>query len=288
MSSFEIVEPRTVGEAFGFLAGDDPAIRPFAGGTALMLMMKAQVFRPVRLVSLRALDGRFTGIAPSDRGTMVRIGAMTTFSTLERSANIRRCFPVIAETMRTLANVRVRNVATVGGNLAHADPHLDLPPVWIALGADAVILGPEHERIVPVEQIFAGYYETNLRHDELIAELRVPIRPAWRTTYIKVTPRSAHDWPALGLAVSAALRDRQIGDVRVVLSAATDRPTRLSAAEAVLRGSRVDEATLRRAGEAAAAEAAIESDDRGSADYKKHLLRVYLGRAVQDLARDRP
>jgi len=288
MSSFEIVEPRTVEEAFGYLAGDDPAIRPFAGGTALMLMIKAQVFRPVRLVSLRALDGRFAGIAPGERGTMVRIGAMTTFSALERSANIRRCFPVITETMRTLANVRVRNVATVGGNLAHADPHLDLPPVWIALGAEAVIVSLGQERTVPVEEIFAGYYETTLAHDDLIAELRVPIRPAWQTTYTKVTPRSAHDWPALGLAVSAALREREISDVRIVLSAATDRPTRLTAAEAALRGGRVDDATLRRAGEAAAEEAVIESDDRCSADYKKHLLRVYLGRAMQKLAGAQP
>jgi len=288
MSSFEIVEPRTVEEAFGYLAGDDPAIRPFAGGTALMLMIKAQVFRPVRLVSLRALDGRFAGIAPGERGTMVRIGAMTTFSALERSANIRRCFPVITETMRTLANVRVRNVATVGGNLAHADPHLDLPPVWIALGAEAVIVSPGQERTVPGEEIFAGYYETTLAHDDLIAELRVPIRPAWQTAYTKVTPRSAHDWPALGLAVSAALREREISDVRIVLSAATDRPTRLTAAEATLRGGRVDDATLRRAGEAAAEEAVIESDDSGSADYKKHLLRVYLGRAMQKLAGAQP
>jgi len=288
MSSFEIVEPRTVEEAFGFLAGDDPAIRPFAGGTALMLMIKAQVFRPLRLVSLRALDGRFAGIAPGERGTMVRIGAMTTFSALERSANIRRCFPVITETMRTLANVRVRNVATVGGNLAHADPHLDLPPVWIALGAEAVIVSPGRERTVPVEKIFAGYYETTLAHDDLIAELRVPIRPAWQTTYTKVTPRSAHDWPALGLAVSAALQDGHVTDIRIVLSAATDRPTRLAAAEAALRGVRLDAATLGRAGEAAAEEAVIESDDRGSADYKKHLLRVYLGRAMQKLAGEQP
>jgi len=288
MSSFEIVEPRSVEEAFGYLAGDDPAIRPFAGGTALMLMIKAQVFRPVRLVSLRALNGRFTGITPTSRGSAVRIGAMTTFSALERSANVRRFFPVIAETMRALANVRVRNVATVGGNLAHADPHLDLPPVWIALGAEAVILGPGRERVVPVEEIFAGYYETTLAHDDLIAELRVPIRPAWKTTYVKVTPRSAHDWPALGLAVSAALQGRQVSDVRVVLSAATDRPTRLVAAEAALRGGGVDAATLRRAGDAATDEAAIESDDRGSADYKKHLLRVYLGRAMQALAGDPP
>src|SRR5690349_9746961 len=253
MSSFEIVEPRTVEEAFGFLAGDDPAIRPIAGGTALMLMMKAQVFRPVRLVSLRALDNGFTGIAPRPDGATISIGAMTTFSELERSAEIRRSFPVVAQAMKRLANVRVRNVATVGGNLAHADPHLDLPPVWIALGAEAVILGPGRERVVPVEDMFVGYYETILGHDDLIAELRVPIRPAWRTTYVKVTPRSAHDWPALGLAVSAALQGQQIIDVRVVLSAATDRPTRLTAAEAVLRGGRLDDATLRRAGEAAAA-----------------------------------
>jgi len=178
----------------------------------------------------------------------------------------------------------VRNVATVGGNLAHADPHLDLPPVWIALGAEAVILGPGEERVVPVEDIFAGYYETILRHDDLIAELRVPIRLDWRTTYIKVTPRSAHDWPALGLAISAAFQGQQVGDVRAVLSAATDRPTRLAAAEAVLRGGRLDDTTLRRAGDAAADEAVIESDDRGSADYKKHLLRVYLARAMRKLA----
>jgi carbon-monoxide dehydrogenase medium subunit len=285
MSSFEIVEPRAVEEAFGFLADDDPAIRPFAGGTALMLMMKAQVFRPLRLVSLRALAGRFTGIAAGPDG-MVRIGAMTTFSALERSADIRRYFPVVADTMRTLANVRVRNVATVGGNLAHADPHLDLPPVWTALGAEAVILGPGRERVVPVEEIFAGYYETTLRHDDLIAELRVPVRPAWRSTYIKVTTRAAHDWPALGLAVSAALHGRQVADLRVVLSAATDRPTRLAAAESVLRGGEIDAASLRRAGEAAADQAIIESDDRGSAGYKKHLLRVYLARAMHALAGD--
>ncbi len=288
MSSFEIVEPRTIEEAFDFLTGDDPAIRPIAGGTALMLMMKAQVFRPVRLVSLRALDGRFTGMTPSPDGATFRIGAMTTFSALERSAQVRRCFPVIAATMRGLANVRVRNVATVGGNLAHADPHLDLPPVWIALGAEAVILSPGRGRVVPVEEIFAGYYETTLAHDDLIAELRVPIRPSWHATYVKVTTRSAHDWPALGLAVSAALQGRQVTDLRVVLSAATDRPTRLTAAEAALRGGQIDAATLRRAGEAAAEEAVIESDDHGSSDYKKHLLRVYLARALQGLAGEQP
>jgi carbon-monoxide dehydrogenase medium subunit len=284
MASFELVEPQSVEEAFGLLDRDDPAIRPIAGGTALMLMMKSQIFKPVRLVSLRRLQQRFTGMALSEDGTTFRIGAMTTFSALERSAEIRRCLPVVAQTMKTLANVRVRNVATVGGNLAHADPHLDLPPVWMALGAEAVILSPGKERIVPVENIFAGYYETNLRHNDLIAELRVPVRPSWRSTYIKVTTRAAHDWPALGIALSAAVDGKHVNDLRIVLSAATDQPTRLTAAESVLRSAQIDAVTLRRAGDAAADEANIESDDHGSAYYKKHLLRVYLGRAMQKVA----
>src|SRR5690349_181010 len=281
MSSFEIVEPRTVEEAFGFLAGDDPAIRPIAGGTALMLMMKAQVFRPVRLVSLRALDNGFTGIAPRPDGATISIGAMTTFSELERSAEIRRSFPVVAQAMKRLANVRVRNVATVGGNLAHADPHLDLPPIWVALGAKVTIAGAGGGRVQAVEDIFAGYYETTIANDELVADIEVPVRPGWRSTYVKVTTRAVHDWPALGLSVSAEVTNRLIVDLRLVLSAAVDRPVRLQKTEALLRGREVDVTLLRRAGEAAAAEVEIETDQRGSADYKRHLLRVHLGRALE-------
>jgi len=220
----------------------------------------------------------------SPDGASVRIGAMTTFSQLEHSPDIRRRLPVVCEAMKTLANVRVRNVATVGGNLAHADPHLDLPPIWVALGAKAIVVGPAGERVVPVEDISAGYYETTLANNELVAEIEVPVRPGWRSTYVKVTTRAAHDWPALGLSVSAEVSQRGIKDLRLVLSAAVDRPIRLGAAEAVLRGQEIDEALLNRAGEAAVAAVEIESDARGSADYKQHLLRVYLGRAIRAIA----
>jgi hypothetical protein len=134
-SSFDICEPRSLDEAFALLDPEDPAIRPIGGGTALMLMMKAQVYKPQRLVSLRRLGGRFDGCALSADGGSFRIGAMTTFAELEHSPQIRAHLPVIPQAMRSLANVRVRNVATVGGNLAHADPHLDLPPIWVALAA---------------------------------------------------------------------------------------------------------------------------------------------------------
>ncbi len=284
MASFEVVEPQSLEEAFGLLDPEDPAIRPIGGGTALMLMMKAQMYKPLRLVSLRRIGGRFTGIAFDEGRNVLRIGAMTTFTALERSPDIRSRLPVIAQTMKTLANVRVRNVATVGGNLAHADPHLDLPPVWAALGANAVILRAGGEQSIPVEELFTGYYETQLANDDLIAELEVPLRPGWRSLYVKVTTRAAHDWPALGLALSADITGRSFNDIRLVLSAAVDRPIRLSGAEAVLRGAEADEALLQRAGEAAAEEVEIESDSRGSSAYKKHLLRVHLRRALQSIA----
>ncbi len=287
MAGFDLVEPRSLEEAFGFLECDDPAVRPVGGGTALMLMMKAQLFSPARLVSLRRIAPRFTGFEISAGGASMRVGAMTTFSALEQSALVREHLPVIAPVMKTLANPRVRNVATIGGNLAHADPHLDLPPVWMALGAAAVILNPVGERIVPVEDIFAGYYETTLQHNDLIAELSVPLRPTWRSTYVKVTTRAIHDWPAIGIAISADLDGPRVKDIRLVLSAAIDKPTRLFATEAVLSGAEIDDATLRRAGEAAVAETDIAADNRGSATYKKHLLRVHLARALRELIGER-
>lgn len=283
MAAFEIAEPRSLDEALTLLDAGDPAVRPIGGGTALMLMMKAQAFKPARLVSLRRLDAPLSGFSRIRDGAWFRIGAMTTFSELEHAPEIKLHLPVVASTMKTLANVRVRNVATVGGNLAHGDPHLDLPPVWIALGAEALVASRRGERVVRVEDLYAGYYETTLRDGEVITGLRVPVRPGWRSTYVKVTTRAVHDWPAVGLAISAECEGRRIRDVRLVLSAAVDRPTRLAAAEAALRGAEIDDAVLRRAGEAAAGEVEIESDGRGSAPYKRHLLQVHLARALRDL-----
>ena len=279
MTSFELVEPRSLEEAFALLDRDDPTVRPIAGGTALMLMMKGGLFRPLRLVSLRRIEPRFAGIAFGDGS--IRIGAMTPLATLEHSSEIRRHLPVVTRTMRTLANARVRNVATIGGNLAHADTHLDLPLVWITLGAQAVIVSPRGERVVAVEDLYTGYYETVLLHDELITALHVPLRPAWRSAYVKVTTRTAHDWPALGIAVSLETEGATVTDARIAIGAATEKATRLIQAETVLRGISIDDATFARVSDAAIGEVEISADNRGSSSYKEHLLRVYLGRAVR-------
>jgi carbon-monoxide dehydrogenase medium subunit len=141
---------------------------------------------------------------------------------------------------------------------------------------------------MPVEALFAGYYETTLRHDELITELVVPPQNGRRTCYLKCTARSAHDWPALGIAVSFGLAQGVIDDPRIVVGAATATPTRLAAAEAVLRGAQPDERLLKRAGEAAVGEADIVGDQHGSRPYKQQLLRVYLARAIKAAIEERP
>jgi aerobic carbon-monoxide dehydrogenase medium subunit len=278
MIPFELEEPATLAQAIRLLDPDDASVRPIAGGTALMLMMKAGVFRPARLVSLRAI-AELGAIATKPDGAL-QIGAMTPLSVLERDPATRAHAPVIIATLRTLSNVRVRNVATVGGHLAHADPHMDLPPVLIALGAHIVVAGPAGQRSIPVEELFAGYFETVLRRDELIVAVVVPAQGGWRAAYLKCTTRAAHDWPALGVAVSLDLDAGSVRDVSIVISAATEKPIRLSAAEAALRGGGTDDAALRRAGDAAAEEAQTISDGQGSAAYKRQLVRVYVRRAL--------
>lgn len=284
MTPFELLEPRSLREAAALLGGADGA-RPVSGGTAVMLMMKMGVLRPERLVSLRAIEKRYSDIAA--RGGELRIGAMATLSALERSPLVRKEAPVITRTLRTLSSVRVRNVATVGGHLAHADPHMDLPPLLIALGARIVVADPNGERTMPLEELHAGYLETTLGRNELIAEVIVPVQGARRAAYLKCTTRSADDWPALGIAAVLEVKDDRVREASLVVSAATDTPKRLAAAEAVLGEGRIDDALLKRAGEAAAGEAGVIGDAHGSASYKCELLKVYLARAVR-AALDKP
>jgi len=286
MIPFELLEPASLHEAISLLDPDDPTVRPIAGGTALMLMMKAGVFRPARLVSLRKLGNPFSQIAVGADGH-VTIGAMTPLAMVERSPEVAQAAPVIPRAMRRLSNIRVRNVATVGGNLAHGDPHMDLPPILISLGAEITVTGPQangktSERTIAVEDLFAGYYETVLAKNELITALRIPPQGKSRAAYMKVTTGSAEDWPALGVAVKLEAEGSVVKSARVVVSAATEKATRLTATEQVLTGATIDDKALARAGDAAADEVECISDVRGSAPYKRELVRVYVGRAVRE------
>jgi aerobic carbon-monoxide dehydrogenase medium subunit len=251
MAPFELERPAKLADAIALL--DAEGARPFSGGTALMLMMKAGVLRPSRLVSLDRLG---LGQIRLENQTL-HVGAMTRLAELERSPEVRRGWPVIARTLKTLSNVRVRNVATVGGALAHADPHMDLPPLLSALGAKVRIAGKGGERTIAVEDLYAGYLENTLGKNELITQLEIPALGNRGAAYLKCTTRSADDWPAVGVAV--VLGDER----RIFVSAATDRPTRLE-------------------DEAAIGALKIEGDLHGSAAYKRHLLEVFVRRAIDE------
>lgn len=285
MSPFELSRPISFRDAISLLDPEDSDVRPMGGGTALMLMMKAGVLRPRRLVSLQSVEAHYSEIELQPGGEL-HIGAMTTLSSLEQSDIVQRMVPVVSTTMKRLSNVRVRNVATVGGNLAHADPHMDLPPVLAALGAYVIAVGPSGERSISVDSLIVGYYETVLAKDELIGKLVIPSQAGRRSAYLKVTTRSADDWPALGVAVSCELDENLLRACALFVGAATDKPTRLTAAEAVLVGASLDARTLKQAGDAAVEEVEFIGDEQGSASYKRELLRVYVGRAI--LAACRP
>ena len=280
MIPFDLAEPTSLSAAIKLLNPDDPTIRPIAGGTALMLMMKAGVFNPEKLISLRKIESKYSAISAATDG--LRIGAMTTLSALEHSADVHKHTPVIIRTLRTLSNVRVRNVATVGGALAHGDPHMDLPPVLMALGATLTVIGPKGERKLAVEELFAGYYETVLEKNELISEVHVPSQGSKKASYFKVTTGSADDWPALGVAAVIDGDGKSIKSARLVASAATDKATRLKSAEAVLNGKSVDDKLLREAGEAAVGDCEFIADVRGSVPYKRELMKVYVRRAIRE------
>lgn len=279
MAPFEYVVPQTFEQAIGLLDPDDPNVRPVGGGTAIMLMMKAGVMRPTRLISLHRIAGKHREISTNHNGELV-IGALARLTDLEHSEIVAKGWPVLTRAFRALSNPRVRNVATIGGNLAHGDPHMDLPPVLSVLNARLIATSPRGSREIPVDVLCTGYYETVLLADELISEIIVPPMGQQLAAYIKVTTRVSHDWPALGIGVSLQSHGDKIQNIRLIVGAATDRPTRLTLAEQLLTGATVSEKLLQTAGIASAQALEIADDTHGSSAYKKHLISIYVGRVI--------
>jgi len=283
MNAFELKMPETLQGAIDLLDPEDPTVRLISGGTGLMLMMKSDVFQPTRLVSLRKIEKDYSTMGRLPDGRF-RIGAMVTMSEMQSEQALFEFAPVLRQTLLTLANVRVRNVATVGGALAHGDPHMDLPPVFAALDAEVVAQSPNGERRIPAEELHIGYYETVLAGDELIREVIIPSQENRRSTYVKCTTRAAKDWPALGVAVSLGTAGEATEDARLVIGSVAERPIRVAAAEAVLNGRALTPDVMREAAEAAADTVETIPDELGSAAYKTQLVRVYVERALKAVA----
>jgi carbon-monoxide dehydrogenase medium subunit len=278
--SFELVEPATLNEAVGLLDPDDASVRAISGGTALSLMVQSHIFKPSKLISLRKVEGAIRGVHVESDGSLT-IGAMTTLTELERSPVLAIAEPVLASALHTLSNVRVRNVATIGGHLAHGDPHMDLPPIMVTLGARVRAVSPRGERWIDVADLITGYYETSLAGDELIAAVHVPTQPTGsRQAYAKFTALSNDDWPSVGVAVWVRRAGDAIVETRIAVGGATDHPTRMTSAEAIVSGPPTA-AMFAAAADSAAEELEPIGDLRGSGPYKREMVRVHVRRALE-------
>ncbi len=280
MQAFEYRTPKTLKEVQQDLKQFGSDAKLIAGGTALVIMMKQRLVRPACLVSLRSVRG-LDKIAEKNGG--IAIGGGTTHRAVEGSPLVKRRLPVLAETYHHVATVRVRNMATVGGGLAHADPNQDPPPTLIALGASVKAASADGSRTIPLEDFFTDYYETVLKPEEIITELYVPRLPANSgAAYLKFLPRTADDYATVSAAAVVTLdkSKKNFADVRIALGSVGTTPIRAREAEAVLRGQPVKAEALAEAGEKAKQAVDPISDFRGSAAYKKEMAGVFVRRAL--------
>ncbi len=275
---FEVHRVTTVEEAVALRVqlGDDAAV--YAGGTELLLAMKLGVARWPHLIDVKHIP-ELHRISASDG--MLRIGATVTHWDLERDPTVARVLPALAKVERNVANVRVRAVGTLAGNLAFAEPHADPPAFLSALGARVALRGPRGARTIRIDELVVGMYQTSLASDEIIVAIEVPLpAPGVRAAYVKF---QILERPSVGVAIVGELRDGRFASAPAVVVGAVDevpRPVRTDAlAGADARDARVADAL------AEAARAAVEpvEDLAGSAEYKRHLVGVFARRALSAL-----
>src|SRR5690349_1347775 len=281
MTPFEYRTPKNLKEVHATLKEFGSDAKLIAGGTALVIMMKQRLVRPSCLVSLGSVRG-LNGIELKDGG--LSIGGLATHRAVEGSPLVRRRLPMLAETYHHVATLRIRNMATVGGGLAHADPNQDPPPSLIALGATVKATSANGNRTLALDEFFKDYYETVLEPDELITEVMVPkLPPNSGAAYIKFLPRTADDYATVSAAAVLSLdkSNKMIADVRIALGSVGVTPIRATAAEAVLRGQPLKAEAFAEAGEKAKEAVDPISDFRGSAGYKKDMAAVFVRRALE-------
>jgi carbon-monoxide dehydrogenase medium subunit len=253
-----------------------------AGGTDLLVQLKAGSVSCNYVVDIGELHELNYLTMVAQYG--LTIGATTTIRTLETDAVILDHYPVVAESAGTLGSVAIRNVATVGGNLCNAAPSADMAPALVALSATVRLIGPESERMLPLEQFFVGPGDTALRHGELLASIHVPPLPRDAAgVYLKHSLRNASDLPVAAVGGILQMDGQQCKDVRLVLGAVAPTPMRARAAEDMLLGQVLKNDLIEQAARTASEESRPITDVRASAAYRKEMVRVLTKRAMTTL-----
>jgi aerobic carbon-monoxide dehydrogenase medium subunit len=276
--AFEYLRPKTLPEAVAMLQqhGDDAKI--LSGGQSLIPMMKLRLARPSHLIDITRVNG-LSYI--KEEGGFLKIGGLTREADLEASDLIRKKYPLLLDTATVIADPQVRNMATVGGNLAHGDPANDHPATMMALRAQVVATGAKGERVIPIDDFFVTLFTTALQHDEILTEILVPVPPPKSSgAYFKLE-RKVGDFATAATAVQLTLDDKgAVQQIGIGLTNAGPTPIRAKAAEDALRGKKPDAALINHASQLAMDSADPSADLRGPAEYKKGLIKELTKRAL--------
>ena len=281
MRNFDYLEPTTVAEACALLKRHGSEAKVFAGGAHLTILMKQGLYQPKALVNIKKIP-ELRGIK-FDANEGLTIGALVTHHEVETSALVKEKFPVLCEAEREVANIRVRNMGTVGGNLASGEPLTDLAQIFISLDGRAKIAGPGGHRIMLVEELFVDFYQTSLAEDEILTHVLLPLLPPHSgIEYIRFSSSSVVDKPSAGVSVRISLESGEplCRIVRIVLGCVGPTPVRARKAEALLTGKKLTSELADEAARMASQECSPTSDLRGSEHYKRAIIRTLVKRAA--------
>ena len=278
MRRFELALPESLDDCLRLLAQRGPETKLLAGGTDLLPQMKNGVVTPKRVIDLSGV-ARVKILECDAKG--LRIGSAVPARQVEQDTRVRDTYTAVAESAALLGSVQVRNLASVGGNICNAAPSADMAPPLVAMEAQAVIAGPKGERRVPLSDFFTGVRKTVVGPDELLVEIFVPAPgPHSGGCYIRHTPRRELDIAVVGVASQVTIANGVCAKARIALAAVAPTPVRATAAEAVLEGKPLTPELIERAADLAGQAAKPISDQRGSADFRRHLVRVLSRRTL--------
>ena len=276
--SFEYHAPTTLADAIKLLGELGDTAKILAGGQSLIPAMRFRLASPEVLIDINRIGGLEY---VEERGNHLAIGALTREHVLETIPIVAASYPLLLDTARVIADPLVRNRATVGGNLAHADPANDHPATMLAYEAEVIAQGAEGTRTIPIDQFFVGLFESSLRPGEILTEIRIPKPgPGSGGAYVKLE-RKVGDYAIAAVAVQLQVAGGKINRVRIGLTNVSPVPSRAPNAEAALLGKAIADDVLEAAGKAAAAECDPSADLRGQVDYKRDMIRVLVKRAVR-------
>lgn len=279
--SFEYHAPTSLDEAVALLARHGEGAKVLAGGHSLIPAMRFRLAVPATLIDINRLPGL---AYVREEGGELRIGALTREVDLEESEVVQKRYPLLADTAHVVADPLVRNLATVGGNLAHADPANDHPATMLAYGATLVARGPGGERTLPIDDFFVDLFTSALAPNEILTEIRIPTPgPGAGGAYLKIE-RKVGDYAISAVAVQLTLKGNEVEACRIGLTNVSPVPLRATDAEAAVAGRALTDEVLEAAGKAAAAQCDPSADLRGSVEYKRDLTRILTKRALRKAA----